>query len=152
MEIMTKKGPVFGPQNVRKSRRAKMGLPSRLSSVRASLLLAGAGVFFDGVACQGFERLGRVEPKSSDENHGVMYFDITTAYGLLRRRSIQVRGEGDKGRDQYKPDPDSEKITRTPQCLTCCGARGGKTIQGHPLVASIPLLCYWNLLSSMSPV
>ena len=28
MEIMTKKGPVFGPQNVRKSRRAKMGLPS----------------------------------------------------------------------------------------------------------------------------
>ena len=26
---MTKKGPVFGPQNVRKSRRAKMGLPSR---------------------------------------------------------------------------------------------------------------------------
>ena len=26
---MTKKGPFFGPQNVRKSRRAKMGLPSR---------------------------------------------------------------------------------------------------------------------------
>ena len=25
---MTKKGPFFGPQNVRKSRRAKMGLPS----------------------------------------------------------------------------------------------------------------------------
>ena len=28
MEIITKKGPVFRPQNVRKSRRAKMGLPS----------------------------------------------------------------------------------------------------------------------------
>ena len=28
---MTKKGPFFGPQNVRKSRRAKMGLPSSLS-------------------------------------------------------------------------------------------------------------------------
>ena len=27
---MTKKGPFFGPQNVRKSRRAKMGLPSAL--------------------------------------------------------------------------------------------------------------------------
>ena len=27
---MTKKGPFFGPQNVRKSRRAKMGLPRRL--------------------------------------------------------------------------------------------------------------------------
>ena len=25
---MTKKGPFFGPQNLRKSRRAKMGLPS----------------------------------------------------------------------------------------------------------------------------
>ena len=23
--------------------------------------------------------------------------------------------------------------------LLCCGARGGKTIQGHPLVASIPI-------------
>ena len=28
---MTKKGPFFGPQNVRKSRRAKMGLPSTLT-------------------------------------------------------------------------------------------------------------------------
>ena len=28
---MTKKGPFFGPQNVRKSRRAKMGLPSTIS-------------------------------------------------------------------------------------------------------------------------
>ena len=29
---MTKKGLVFGPQNVRKSRRAKMGLPSMQGS------------------------------------------------------------------------------------------------------------------------
>ena len=29
---MTKKGPFFGPQNVRKSRRAKMGLPSKSST------------------------------------------------------------------------------------------------------------------------
>ena len=35
---MRKKGPFFGPQNVRKSRRAKMGLPSR-SGIRASLVL-----------------------------------------------------------------------------------------------------------------
>ena len=34
---MTKKGPFFGPQNVRKSRRAKMGLPS--SSFHSQLLL-----------------------------------------------------------------------------------------------------------------
>ena len=52
----------------------------RLSSVWASLLLAVLVFSSDGVACQGFERLGRVEPESSDENHGVMYFDITTAY------------------------------------------------------------------------
>ena len=32
---MTKKGPVFGPQNVRKSRRAKMGLPSSTAVGRA---------------------------------------------------------------------------------------------------------------------
>ena len=31
---MTKKGPFFGPQNVRKSRRAKMGLPSIDGAVR----------------------------------------------------------------------------------------------------------------------
>ena len=69
-----------------------------------------------------------------------MYFDITTGLRLLRRSGIQVRGrgEGEKGRDQHTPDPDNEKITRTPQCLACCGARGGRTIQGHPLVASIP--------------
>ena len=34
---MTKKGPFFGPQNVRKSRRAKMGLPS--SRFQPQLLL-----------------------------------------------------------------------------------------------------------------
>ena len=32
---MTKKGPFFGPQNVRKSRRAKMGLPSKLACCHA---------------------------------------------------------------------------------------------------------------------
>ena len=41
MEIETKqydkKGPFFGPQNVRKSRRAKMGLPSE--SFHSQLLL-----------------------------------------------------------------------------------------------------------------
>ena len=34
---MTKKGPFFGPQNIRKSRRAKMGLPS--SRFQPQLLL-----------------------------------------------------------------------------------------------------------------
>ena len=34
---MTKKGPFFGPQNVRKSRRTKMGLPS--SRFQPQLLL-----------------------------------------------------------------------------------------------------------------
>ena len=33
---VTKKGPFFGPQNVRKSRRAKMGLPSMSSPERGS--------------------------------------------------------------------------------------------------------------------
>ena len=36
---MTKKGPSFGPQNVRKSRRAKMGLPSSSSRFQPQLLL-----------------------------------------------------------------------------------------------------------------
>ena len=34
---MTKKGPFFGPQNVRKSRRAKMGLPSSIQALQGSL-------------------------------------------------------------------------------------------------------------------
>ena len=42
------------------------------------------------------------------------------------------------GKRSNKPDPDDENITRT-QCLACCGARGGRTIQEHPLVASIPI-------------
>ena len=37
---MTKKGPFFGPQNVRKSRRAKMGLPSMQFRVPISLALS----------------------------------------------------------------------------------------------------------------
>ena len=35
---MTKKGPFFGPQNVRKSRRAKMGLPSTTRCVDPLIL------------------------------------------------------------------------------------------------------------------
>ena len=43
---MTKKGPFFGPQNVRKSRRAKMGLPEAplLLLRKAALWLLGSGL------------------------------------------------------------------------------------------------------------
>ena len=38
---MTKKGPFFGPQNVRKSRRAKMGLPSSFAELDPAYVQSG---------------------------------------------------------------------------------------------------------------
>ena len=50
----------------------------------------------DGVACQGFAGLCRVEPESSDESRGVMYYDITSSLRLPRRGSTQMRRQRER--------------------------------------------------------
>ena len=85
MEIMTKKGPVFGPQNVRKSRRAKMGLPSICSEDFASL---GGQVFYkhhwlrwnDDAQCAGTASEDGLSSRDADSGLAIFYHILRTGY------------------------------------------------------------------------
>ena len=104
-----------------------------------------------GAACQVFGRLlYRVEPENSNECHGVMYFDIATCRLLTQRGQIEKRTEGEERGREKKPRQRQSKKPPTPPCPTHNSVRGGRAIQGHPLVASTAsYLVYWNLSSSV---
>ena len=62
-------------------------------------------------------------------------------------REEDRRGEGAQGEEA---NTKANQKPPTPPCLTYRSVRGGRAIQGHPLVASTAsCLVYWNLSSSV---
>ena len=126
----------------------------RRSRVRASLLPAKSVSLFCRRDMSGlWTPLYRVEPVNSNECHSVIYFDIATCRRLGQSVKTGKRTKEKEGAEREHNPKSIQNKQPTPSYLIYRGVRGGRAIQGHPLVASTAsCFVYWNLSSSMLSV